>query len=87
MRTLSISMTRLTSPLDGRQEDPMAQEGQEGQEGQTTPTEDHPDQLSPPVTSSLFSPPETSGWLEFPPYCSTATEPELTPLSESFGFT
>src|SRR5216683_604709 len=84
MRTLSISTTRLTSLSDERQEDPMAQEGQEGR---TTPTEDRPDQLFPPVTSSLFSPPETSGRLEFPPYYSTATEPELTPLSENFGFT
>src|SRR6266851_1092114 len=87
MRTHSTSMTRSTSPLDEHQEDPMAQAGQAGQEGQTTLTEDHTGQPFPPATSSLFSPPETSDRLGYPLCSLTATEPELTPLSKSFGFT
>ena len=87
MRTHSTSTTRSTSPLDEHQEDPMAQAGQVGQEDQTTLTEDHTAQLFPPATSSLFAPLETSSQREYPLCSSTATEPELTPLSESFGFT
>src|SRR5216683_1122069 len=64
MRTHSTSTIRLTSPSDGHQEDPMAQEDQAGQEGQTTLTEIPENQLFLPPISSLFSPPETSDRLE-----------------------
>jgi len=87
MRTHSISMTRSTLPLDEHQEDPMAQAGQAGQEDQTTLTEVHTGQLFPPDISSLSNPPETFDQLGYPLCSSTATEPELMPLSESFGFT
>ncbi len=65
----------------------MAQAGQVGQEDQTTLTGTHAVQLFPPLISFLSDPLETSDRLEYPPCSSTATEPELTPLSESFGFT
>ncbi len=65
----------------------MAQAGQAGLEGQTTLTEDHTGQLFLPTISSLSNLPETLNRLGYPLYSSTATEPELTPLSESFGFT
>src|SRR6266851_982098 len=68
MRTHSTSTIRSTLLLDEHQEDPMAQAGQAGQEGQTTLTGDHTGQSFPPATSSLFSPPETSGRLEYPLY-------------------
>ncbi len=87
-RTHSISMTRSTLPLDEPQEDPMAQEVQAGPEGQTILTEDRSDQpLFPPLILFPSNPPETSDRLGYLPYSSTAIEPELTPLSESFGFT
>jgi len=87
MKTHSTSTTRSTSPLDEHQEVPTAQADQEDQGDQTTLMEAHTYQLFPPATSSLSNPPETLGPLGYLPYSSTATEPELTPLSESFGFT
>ncbi len=83
-RTLSISMTRSTLPLDEHQEDPPAQGAQVGQETQEILTEDHPDQqLFPPLISSPSSPPETLSQLEYPPCSSMATELEPTPSSEN----
>jgi len=80
-------MIRSTSPSDEHQEDLTAQVGQEDQEGQTTLTAAHTSQLFLPAISSLSNPPETLDPLEYLPYSSMATELELTPLSESFGFT
>ncbi len=81
-------MTRLTSPSGEHQEDPMAQGAQAGQEGQMILMEDHPDHpLFPPLILFPSNLPETSDWLGYPLCSSTATEPELTPLSENFGFT
>ena len=81
-------MTRSTSLSGEHQEDLTAQGAQAGPEGQTILTGDHPDQLLfPPLISFPSNPPETSDRLEYPPCSSTATEPELTPLSESFGST
>ncbi len=65
----------------------MAQAGQAGQEDQTTLTEDHTVQLFPPLISFPSNPPETSDRREYPLCSLTATEPELTPLFESFAFT
>src|SRR6266851_2285268 len=86
MRTHSTSTTRSTLPLDEHQEGPMVQADQVGQEGQTTLMETHTGQLFLPPISSPSNPPETSDQLGYPLSSSTATEPELTPLSESFGF-
>ena len=81
-------MTCLTSPSGEHQEDPTAQGAQAGQGGQTILTGDHPGQpLFPPLILFPSNPPETSDQLGYPLSSSTATEPELTPLSESFGFT
>ena len=87
MRTHSTSTTRSTSPLDEHQEVPTAQAGQEGQGDQTIPTETHAGQLFLPPILSLSNPLETLDQPGYPLYSSTATEPELTPLSVNFGFT
>ena len=81
-------MTRLTSPSGEHQKDPTAQGAQEGQEDQTTPTEDRPGHpLFSPLILFPSDPLETSNRLGYPLCSSTATEPELTPLSGSFEFT
>src|SRR6266851_5478981 len=65
-RTLSISATRSTSPLDEHQEDPTAQGAQAGLEAQTILTEDPPDkQPYPPLISFSSNPPEISNWLGY----------------------
>src|SRR5713101_2349744 len=67
-RTLSISMTRSTLPLDEHQEDPVAQGAQAGLEAQTILTEDHPNrQLFLPLISFLSNPTGTLSQLEYPP--------------------
>src|SRR6266851_4135131 len=59
MRTLSISVTRSTSPSDEHQEDPTAQGAQVGQEAQTIPMGDHPGQQPyPPLISFPSTPSE-----------------------------
>ncbi len=85
-RTHSISMTRSTSLSGEHQEDLTAQGAQAGQEDQMILTGDHTDHLFPPHTSFPSNLPETSDWPGCLPYFSMETEPELTPLSESFGF-
>ena len=81
-RTLSISATRSTSPLDEHQEDPTAQGAQAGLEAQTILTEDPPDQRPyPPLISFPSDLPETSSRRGYPLYSSMVTEPEPTPSS------
>ncbi len=81
-------MTRSTLPLDEPQEDPMAQEVQAGPEGQTILTEDQSDQpLFPLLILFPSNPPEISDRPGCHPSSLMAIGLELTPLSESFGFT
>ena len=79
-------MTRSTSLSGEHQEDLMAQGAQADQGGQTILTEDH-QSLFPPLISFPSNPPEISDRPGYPLSSSTATEPELTPLSGNFTFT